>query len=445
MSHINWRKDEGLSVAGDRYARSKAAYEEACHWIPGGCNTSGRSIDPPIIFSGARGTRLYDIDGNDYIDLQMGFGAVILGHAHPSVNQRISDELSRIDLIGAGTTEVEVEFAQGIVSLIPSAERAIFCSSGSEAVLHAIRLSRGVTERKKILKFHGCYHGWNCFVFTGVAKVAGPAGLTRNKSAGTLPEATAHTLLATFNDLESVESQLVRHRGEVACVLVEPIAHNMGSISPEPGFLEGLRELCDRHGSLLIFDEVITGFRHALGGYQSICGIRPDITVLGKAIANGFPCAAVCGPAKIMDCFSTAGGEIFYAGTFNGHPGAMAAGLATTQELSRPGFYDKLFALGEQLRSGLREIVERRSLPCVVTGYGSVHVVYFLTGTVRDHSDVGRNDDKRDVAFRRKMMDRGVFMLSHPRMRHYICGEHTTHDIDRVLEAADDALGEVFA
>ena len=261
--------------------------------IPGGVTSFTRGLNPPITWVRAAGARLWDADGREYLDYHLAFGPQILGHNHPGVDARVKETIDRIDCIGVGTTDLEVLVAEKLVQHIPSAEAVLFCNSGSEATMHALRLARGVTGRRRIVKFQGCYHGGYDSLLMNVISPAERLGGKDPGSAGLLPQAIEDTIVLPFNDLAAVEEAFDAYPEQIAAVITEPIPHNIGAVLPLPGFLEGLRALTSRHGAALIFDEVITGFRHALGGYQSICGVTPDLTTLAKSLGNGYPVAAV--------------------------------------------------------------------------------------------------------------------------------------------------------
>jgi len=263
---------------------------------------------------------------------------------------------------------------------------------------------------------------------------------------GSLPEVVDATLVCRFNDLEDVERTIREHRGEIAALILEPIPHNIGCVLPKPGFLEGLRELTRQHGILLIFDEVVTGFRHHLGGYQKICGVIPDLTTLGKSMANGYPIAALCGRRELMDRFNThPEGDVFFAGTYNGHPLGCAAALATIEILETQPVHERIFRLGERMRSGLREIVERLGIPATVAGFGSIFVLYFLEGPIESYADLLRNDVERFLTYRRKLIERGIFELPLNLKRNHISFSHTEEQIEHTLQVAEDVLKEIAA
>jgi glutamate-1-semialdehyde 2,1-aminomutase len=423
--------------------RTEALFAEAKKYTPGGVNTSIRAVDRPLVFARASGSKTYDADGNEYIDYHAAFGPPLLGHCNRRVNQRVFEVLEKIDLIGVGTTELEARVAEKIVEHVPSAEMALMCNTGSEATHHAIRLSRAVTGRRKIIKFQGCYHGWHDYVCMNVITPADRVGKKDPCSAGMLQEAVDNTLVVTFNSLEEVEAVVGENHGEIAAIILEPIPHNIGCVLPQQEFLEGLREICDKEGIILIFDEVITGFRHNLGGYQKICGVTPDLTALGKAIANGYPCAAICGKKELMERFATGGGDVFFAGTYNAHPLSMAAALETIEQLEDGTVHEHIFDLGSALREGLKELVARYRVKAHVTGFGSVFVVYFMDPPVNSYTDLLRNDSERDMAFRWGMVDRGIFMHPMCLKRSHVSAAHTEEDVGRTLEKAAEVLKEI--
>ena len=438
-----------ISIMSRRHlSASEQAVADACRVMPGGVNSASRRILPHLVFRRAEGAMLTDVDGKRYIDYHGGFGPVILGHNHPEVNRRVAEALESCGLPGAGVTELEIALAQKLCRHVPSAEKVLFCTSGSQATFHAIRAARAFTGRKKILKFQGCYHGIEDSLLLNVASPREKVGQLDPGSAGILPEVLAHTLVCDFNDLDGVKQALAAHAGDVAAIILEPIAHNVGCILPRPGVLEGLRALATEHGAVLIFDEVITGFRHHLGGYQAICGVRPDLTALGKAIANGFPIAAVCGRAEIMDHFSTCReGDTYFAGTYNGNAIGCAAALATIEILEREPVHEHVFRLGERMRSGLAEIHQRLGTPATVAGFGSISVTYFMHGVVdrpvESYTDLLRNDARRFVEYRRHLIDRGIFTMPLNLKRDHVSYSHTDAHIDRTLEACEEVLTEL--
>lgn len=423
------------------HAQSTALMDEARRVTPGGINTSIRRIPLDVVFARAEGAYMWDVDGNRYLDYHAAFGPIILGHAHPGVNQAVIDSIHTVDLLGVGTTSYEIDVARKIVEHVPSAEMAHLCNTGTEATHHAVRLSRAYTGRQKLIKFQGTYHGWHDYLLMNVISPPEMIGKKDPGSAGMLPAAIENTTILDFNDLEAVEREL--RTEQYAAVILEPIPHNIGCVLPTQEFAEGLRRLCDETGTVLVFDEVITGFRHGLGGYQEKLGVMPDLTTLAKAIANGYPCAAITGKRELMMQFATAGGKVFIAGTYNGHPVGAAAALATIAALEDGTVHQHIFAQGDYVRDGLSEIAARLGIPMVVAGYGSVFVPYFMDpdlGLPRNYTDLLRNDNAKDQAFRLAMVERGIFMCPLALKRNHISAAHTQADMDATLTAAEDVL-----
>jgi glutamate-1-semialdehyde 2,1-aminomutase len=414
--------------------------------IPGGVTSSARRMLPTIVFRKGHGAYLEDADGKSYLDFHDAFGAVLLGHNHPAVNSRVAKALEHAPLAGAGVTELELEVASRIHHHVPCAERVLLCLSGSEAVFYAVRVARAFTGRPKILKFQGCYHGtYDSVLINGLSGRDG-GGQPEPNSAGILPAVLENTIVCTYNRLDEVERAISTHRGAVAAIIVEPIAHNIGCVMPAPAFLPGLRELATRAGALLIFDEVITGFRHHLGGYQAICGVRPDLATFGKAIANGYPMAAVCGRAEVMERFNTrAGGDTYFAGTFHGHPAGCAAALATLDVLEREPVHAHIFALGEKLRTGLAAVHARLGTGATVAGFGSIFVTYFRRGLAENYTDAIASDVALFLDYRRRLIERGIFLMPSNLKRGHIGYSHTEADIDRFLQSAEGVLDGIYS
>jgi glutamate-1-semialdehyde 2,1-aminomutase len=423
---------------------SEQLLDDAAQVIPGGVNTCRRRSDPRLCFRRGAGAYLWDLDGRQYVDYHAAYGAIFLGHSHPAVNERVARAIRDTVLFGVGVTESEVALARKIVEHVPSAEQVVVCNSGSEATYHAIRLARGVTGREKLVKFQGCYNGFHDYVLRNVLSAPELVGRRDPQSKGMLDAAIDATLVCRFNDLADVESTVAS--SDVAAIIVEPVAHNSPGLLPRPGFLEGLRALCDREGVVLIFDEVITGFRHGLGGYQGVCGVTPDLTTLGKAIANGFPLAAVAGRRELMERLTTnPAGDVHFGGTYNGNAVAVEAGLATIEQLEDGSVHERVFALGERMRSGLREIAARADVPAVVGGFGSLFVLCFMEEPLETYEDVLRNDTDLFMRYRRELIARGVFEMPESLGRSHISAAHTAEDIDRSLEVAEAALSGALA
>jgi glutamate-1-semialdehyde 2,1-aminomutase len=423
-------------------SRNRELVEEADAYTPGGVHTSIRAIDPPLCIRRASGAYIEDADGSRYIDYHAAFGPFILGHCYPEVVESVAGAIRETDLYGVSTTEMEVALAKKVVAHVPSVEQVLFCCTGSEATFHAVRLARAATGRRKLIKFQGCYHGWHDYLLRNVLSAPERVGHRDPVSAGMLDEAVDNTLVCAFNDLEDVEHAVRSNPGEVAAIILEPIPHNVGCIMPKQAFLEGLRRLCDQEGIILIFDEVITGFRHHIGGYQAICGVMPDLTTMGKAIANGFPIAAVGGRRQLMQHFNTRpGGDVYFAGTFNAHASCVAASLATIELLETSKVHEHIFRLGDRMRSGLRDIVARFGIPATVAGFGSVYVLYFMEERpIENYRDLLHNDAALFVRYRQELMKRGVFELPMNLKRNHISYSHTEADIDRTLQAAEESL-----
>jgi glutamate-1-semialdehyde 2,1-aminomutase len=431
--------------AAERAAKhNEQLFKTAQKAIPGGVNSFSRAIDPPIVVQKAEGAYLYDAEGRRYLDYHAAFGPIILGHCHPAVNRAVIDAIQRIDLVGIGVTELETELAELVQKYVPSADLVHFCNTGTEATYNAVRLARAVTGRTKLLKFQGCFHGSHDYLAMNVISPREKVGTKDPLSAGTLAEAIDHTIVAEFNNLEEVESIVAKQADDIAAIILEPIPHNIGCVMPKQEFLEGLRTITKQNGIVLIFDEVITGFRHDLGGYQRICGVTPDLTTFGKAMANGFSCAAVCGRRDLMNNFATGGGKALFAGTYNGHPVGMAAGIATVVELEKKQTYAHMFRLGDRVREGLREIFHRLGVPNHIAGFGTIFTAYFMEGPVNSYTDLLRNNNNLDVAFRRELVRRGVLVHPTPLKRNHICAAHTDADIDFTLENAEAALRTVL-
>jgi glutamate-1-semialdehyde 2,1-aminomutase len=425
--------------------RSEAAFARAKGAIPGGVNSPVRAFrsvgGSPVFVSSAHGCTLVDLDGNAYIDYVMSWGPLILGHAPPAVIQAIVTAATFGTSYGA-PTEAESELAELVIAMVPSVERVRFCSSGTEATMSALRLARGFTGRAKVVKFAGCYHGHaDAFLIS-----AGSGALTNGvpDSPGITAGVSRDTLVVDYNDLDAVADAFRRHGDEIAAVIVEPYVGNMGLVLPLPGFLAGLRELCTRHGVVLIFDEVMTGFRVAPGGVQEREGVLPDLTTLGKIIGGGLPVGAFGGRADIMATLSPEG-PVYQAGTLSGNPLAMAAGLATLQGLREPGVYAHLESLGARFASGMSAVFTTHGVPHVTAHRGSM-VGFFLTeGPVTNLSSAKQSDTVLYGRFFHAMLDRGIYLAPSQFEAGFLSTAHRPLDVDETLAAADEALTELFA
>jgi len=420
--------------------RSQRLMERARRVIAGGVNSPVRAFNavggnPPVIVRG-KGSKLYDADGNEYIDYVLSWGPLILGHADRRVIAAVEAAARRGTSFGA-PTELETELAKRVRKFFPSIELVRFVSSGTEACMSAVRLARGFTGRDKIIKFEGCYHG--CGDSFLVKAGSGIATLGIPGSPGVTAGTAADTLNAPYNDLDAVEALLAASAGEVAAVIVEPVAGNMGCVLPKPGFLEGLRTACDRHGSLLIFDEVMTGFRVSRGGAQQKWGIRPDLTCLGKVLGGGLPVAAFGGRKKIMEHLAPLG-PVYQAGTLSGNPLAMAAGIATLDVLKDNAVYGHLEKIGAQMETGLRECARRAGVAVQVYRAGSMFGLYFADREISDYALAATADKKRFVRYFWELLKRGVYTAPSPFEAGFLSLAHSSKDIERTLDAARVSL-----
>ena len=426
-----------------RYSGSEKVFEQACRIIPGGVNSSFRSAEPRLVIRRAEGARLTDADGNEYIDYHAAFGPALLGHNHPAVRRRVAEALESRLLPGVGITELEIELARKIHQHLPSAERVLLCNSGSEATFHAIRVSRASTARKKIIKFQGCYHGFHDSVLCNLANPALKTGSTAAGSAGILPEVLENTVVCAFNDLAGVERALETHRGQIAAIIVEPIAHNMGCVMPRPGFLEGLRQLATAHGAALIFvpDSVRRGeIVERLRRFD-----RCEKCIDFGRVAPGQEHRSRVRAAKDDDAMRDVEGtkDIFYVPEKFLVDRPRHLRRREHELLEREPVHECVFRLGEKVRRGLRDIHERLGVRANVAGYGSVFLTYFLDGPLESYSDLLRNDAERFVEYRRRLIELGIFEMPSNLTRCHVSYSHTEADIDRTLEAVEHVLKQM--
>ena len=431
-----------LSRKRTRYPRSEKLFAASSRILPGGVDSPVRAFTAvgatPLFIVRGRGATIEDADGHKYVDYVMSWGPLIHGHAPKGLLETLADTAARGTSFGA-PTELETRLAHRVAMLMPSMERVRFVSSGTEAAMSAARVARAFTKRDKIVKFEGCYHGHaDAFL---VKAGSGAMTLGVPTSPGVAAAAAADTLVARYNDLESVRDVLEKAGGSVAAVFVEPIAGNMGLVTPQPGFLPGLRALCDRAGAMLVFDEVISGFRAAAGGAQQVFGVRPDLTCLGKIIGGGLPVGAYGGRADVMQLVSPAG-PVYQAGTLSGNPLAMAAGLWAIQELSAR-LYKHLARLGAQLAAGLAEAARDAGVPMQVNGFGSLLTPFFTDRSVRDYDSALTSDTAAYGRFFRGMLARGIYIPPSQFEAWFLSGAHTTRDIEKTVRAARAALKEV--
>jgi glutamate-1-semialdehyde 2,1-aminomutase len=390
----------------------------------------------PLFVARAEGARLWDEDGRSFLDYVGSWGPMILGHAHPAVLRAIGEAASRGTSFGAPCA-VEVELAERVVRHVPAVEKVRFVSSGTEATMSALRVARGYTGRRKILKFEGCYHGHADSLL--VSAGSGVATLGIPGSPG-VPEGTvADTLVAPFNDVAAVEAVLAAHGSDLAAIIVEPVCGNMGTVAPRPGYLEALREITRANGTVLVFDEVMTGFRLALGGAQQLYGIRPDMTCLGKIVGGGLPAAAYGGRADIMATVAPEG-PVYQAGTLSGNPLAMAAGAAVLDLLARPGIYDTLEARSARLEAGLLRAAREAGARATVNRVGSMITVFFCPGPVTDYATAKASDTKRFGRFFHAMLERGVYLPPAQFEAAFVSLAHGEAEIDATIAAAGEAF-----
>ncbi|MED4585484.1 glutamate-1-semialdehyde 2,1-aminomutase [Brevibacillus choshinensis] len=420
--------------------KSTELFAEAQHYIPGGVNSPVRAFKSvggnPIYIEKGEGSRIFDVDGNSYIDYIGSWGPLILGHAHPRVLSAITEVATLGTSFGA-PTERETDMAKLVCELVPSVEVVRMVNSGTEATMSALRLARGYTKRNKIMKFEGCYHGHADSLL--IKAGSGVATLGLPDSPG-VPEGTAvNTITVPYNDLESVKLAFSSFGDDLAAVIVEPIGGNMGVVPPLPGFLEGLREITQQYGTLLIFDEVMTGFRVARGGAQELFGITPDLTTMGKVIGGGLPVGAYGGKREIMQQIAPAG-PIYQAGTLSGNPLAMAAGLTTLQELSKPGTYERLEKLSARLAEGLADNASKLGIPHTLNRVGSMVCLFFTDTPVINYETAKTSDLERFSTYFSHLLEEGIMIPPSQFEGMFVSVAHSEADIERTIEASYQAM-----
>jgi glutamate-1-semialdehyde 2,1-aminomutase len=422
-----------------RWSTSAKLFARAQKILPGGVDSPVRAFKAvggdPLFVKSAKGARLEDVDGNTYIDYVMSWGPLIHGHA-PRGLIKVIGEAAKAGTSYGAPTEAEVRLGEKVRSMMPSVERVRFVNSGTEATMSAVRLARAATGRDYIIKFEGCYHG-HADPFL-VKAGSGAMTLGAPTSPGVPRKAVQHTLLATYNDLASVERLCDTHRHQIAALVVEPVAGNMGVVLPADGFLAGLRSLCDRHGMLLIFDEVISGFRAASGGAQQVYKVKPDLTCLGKIIGGGLPVGAYGGRADLMEYVSPAG-PVYQAGTLSGNPLAMAAGLWSISQLSKP-LYTRLARLGRTLALGFAEAAREAGVPLQVNAHGSLLTPFFTSAPVRDYRSALQANSLQYAAFFRGMLARGIYPPPSQFEAWFLSAAHTEADIAKTIRIAKAAM-----
>lgn len=422
------------------YETSAKYFEEAKQYIPGGVNSPVRAFKSvggnPLFIQKGEGSKIVDVDGNTYIDYIGSWGPLILGHAHPQILNAITETAALGTSFGAPTYR-ETEMAKMVIDIVPSVEVVRMVNSGTEATMSALRLARGYTRRNKIMKFEGCYHGHADSLL--IKAGSGVATLSLPDSPG-VPESTAvNTITVPYNDLESIRLAFEKYGDDLAAVIVEPIAGNMGVVPPQPGFLEGLREITEANGTLLIFDEVMTGFRVARGGAQELYGITPDLTTMGKVIGGGLPVGAYGGKREIMQQIAPAG-PIYQAGTLSGNPLAMAAGMTMLQELGKPGVYEQLEARSTRLAEGLKANAEKLGIPHTLNRVGSMVCLFFTDTPVVNYETAKTSDLGRFSQYFQNLLDEGVMIPPSQFEGMFVSTAHTDEDIERTIEASYNAM-----
>jgi glutamate-1-semialdehyde 2,1-aminomutase len=422
-------------------SRNQQLFEQSQKLIPGGVNSPVRAFrsvgGTPVFFKRGLGAYVWDEDDKQYIDYVGSWGPMILGHAHPAVVEAVREAAGNSLSFGAPTAR-ELEMAELLIKLVPSMEQVRLVSSGTEATMSAIRLARGFTGRSKIVKFEGCYHGHA----DALLVKAGSGALTfgQPSSAGVPPEVAAHTLTLAYNDSAAVEALFNQIGNEIACVIVEPVAGNMNLIAPAPGFLQTLRDVCTKHGAVLIFDEVMTGFRVALGGAQALYNIKPDLTTLGKVIGGGLPVGAFGGRADIMACLAPLG-AVYQAGTLSGNPVAVAAGLTTLKLVQEPGFYDRLSARTKQFVDGLTAVAREQGVDFSAQSVGGMFGLYFSEQCPTSYAEVMQSNKEAFNRFFHAMLDEGVYLAPSAFEAGFVSAAHGDAEIEKTLAAARKSLG----
>ena len=420
--------------------KSLEAWDKSQQFIPGGVNSPVRNFskvggNPRFIRRGA-GSKVYDIDGNQYIDYVASWGPLILGHADPRVIEAIKGTMVNGTSFGAPTTQ-ETELAEIIVNAVPSIEKVRMVSSGTEATMSAIRLARGYTGRDKVIKIEGCYHGHVDSLLAEAGSGVATFGLPECE--GIPADFTRHTLVVPFNDANAVRRTIEAHPDQIACLILEPIMGNMGIISPQDGYLNELREITSEHGVVLIFDEVITGFRVAYGGAQSLYGVIPDLTCLGKIIGGGMPVGAYGGKEEIMRHIAPEG-DVYQAGTLSGNPLAVSAGIAALKALTEPGVYEQLESRASQLADGLQDATERHAIDAFHSRVGSMLMLFFTDAEVTNADGARTSDTERYSRYFGELLERGVYVAPSQFEAGFVSLTHSEADIDATVRAANEAL-----
>ncbi|HEY7522668.1 MAG TPA: aspartate aminotransferase family protein [Candidatus Limnocylindrales bacterium] len=424
---------------------SARLHARASQASPGGVQGEGRGARPyPLFMTQAQGSRIRDVDGNEFVDFHASFGAVLLGHNEARINAAVRRAMDEHGVSFSAANPLEVDLAERLIAMVPSAERVVFSCTGTEATFHAIRLARAYTGRERILKFEGNYHGWHDYVawshhFATDGEKPEPVAA----SAG-IPAAVRDLVrVCEYNDADAVREMLAREGDTIAAVILEPVFHNAGVVLPEPGFLETLREACTAAGTVLIFDEIITGFRHAPGGAQERFGVTPDLTTMGKALGNGFPISALAGRAEIMDRLGPRG-DVLFAGTFAGHTLNAAVALEVTRIVREGAIHDHLATLGRRLTAGIQRTIEETGVRVQVRESAGIWTVYFTDQPIRRFRDFARfamdKDHPVQRAYRGHLLERGIYVHPHYMIRGFLTGAHTESEVDLLVDATSEFL-----
>jgi glutamate-1-semialdehyde 2,1-aminomutase len=419
--------------------KSEKLYKKARRLIPGGVNSPVRAYEPyPFFTSRAKGSKIYDVDGNVYIDYCMAYGPLILGHSNPEIIEAVNQQLERGAIYGT-PTETEVELAELVTDIVPCMDMVRFVNSGTEATMHAIRAARGYTGKKKIIKFEGCYHGAHDYVL--VKAGSGAATFGAPTSLGIPEDTIRNTIVLPFNNIESFEKAVEQNKDDVAAVIVEPIIGNAGVIPPKDGYLKKIRRITEENEIVLIFDEVITGFRLALGGAQEYYHVTPDLATLGKILGGGFPIGAFGGKREIMELISPLG-KVYQAGTFSGNPISMTAGLTTLKILVKiqNDIYKRLKSMGEEIRKGVLDTVKASKIQAQVNSVESMFQIFFTDKPVVDYAAAQSADKTKFMRYWRKLLQQGIFIPPSQFETCFLSSTHTNEDITKTLEAMDSAI-----
>lgn len=421
------------------------AWKRSIQVIPRGVS-SGHRVGWPEAFTRARGAYLWDEDGNQYTDYLNAWGPIVLGHCDPRVNRAVFDAVSTCDITGAGPQNGEAELAERICAAMPSAHKVAFCTSGTDAAMHAVHISRAATGRRKLLKFHGSYHGWSDHLAVGSSRVdlTPTSPLNTPNGAGLHPDVVADVVVVEWNDLLGLQEAFAEYGAELALAIAEPYIHSFGCVPAEPGFLEALRRLCDESGVLLVFDEIKTGFRAALGGYQSLIDVRPDLTIFGKAVANGYSLAGIAGQDDVMGHLGAyTKDRATIDGTYNANPYALAAGNATMQIMVDENVHERLHRLGDSLVAGIREQIRRRGIPAVVNSLGSEWCVYFRAQAPKNFREAMESDPVAYQIYHSALLRKGILEPAFATGDRRLNVSTSYSDIERTVECVGYALDEV--